>query len=185
MKIFATKMRIAATIIVVLIVLAALPLLVMYSGIYEVSMLNHDNALLNWMLDTGMTRSVQHHAKGIKAPDLSDQAKARVGFEHYNEMCVSCHGAPGVIPGDIAAGIWPSAPDLVETVPEWKPGELFWIIKNGIKFSAMPAWGPSHNDDMIWAMVAFLEQLPKLSADDYEKMAEKEKEKPSQGAEEK
>ena len=178
MKIFATKKRIAAVIIVALIILGALPFLIMYSGIYSVSMLNQDNALVNWMLDTGMTRSVQHHAKGIQAPDLSAAAKIQMGFSHFNQMCVACHGAPGAPPDEISAGIWPRAPYLPDTVSDWTPGELFWLTKNGIKFTAMPAWGPSHSDEQIWAIVAFLERLPKTTDAEYEAMVKKDKGKP-------
>ena len=32
----------------------------------------------------------------------------------------------------------------------------------------MPAWGPGHDDERIWNMVAFLKQLPELSPDQYQ-----------------
>ena len=43
----------------------------------------------------------------------------------------------------------------------------FWVIKNGIKLTGMPAWGASHTDDDIWALVAFINQLDEMSADEY------------------
>ena len=47
------------------------------------------------------------------------------------------------------------------------PREAFWVIKHGIKMSAMPAWGGSHDDATIWSMVAFLQKLPDLSPAQY------------------
>jgi len=47
---------------------------------------------------------------------------------------------------------------------------LFWVIKNGVKMTAMPAWGPTHSDQKIWAMVAFLEKLPHMTAAQYQEM---------------
>ena len=44
----------------------------------------------------------------------------------------------------------------------------FWIIKHGIKASGMPAWGPTHSDERIWKMVAFLQSLPSLTPDQYQ-----------------
>ena len=44
----------------------------------------------------------------------------------------------------------------------------FWVIKHGIKASGMPAWGKTHDDKRIWAMVAFLQRLPELTADQYQ-----------------
>ena len=34
----------------------------------------------------------------------------------------------------------------------------------------MPAWGKTHSDDLIWDMVAFIRQMPKLSPDQYKKL---------------
>ncbi|MEP7231601.1 MAG: cytochrome c [Ginsengibacter sp.] len=34
--------------------------------------------------------------------------------------------------------------------------EAFWIIKNGIKMTSMPAFGPTHSDQKIWAITDFL-----------------------------
>lgn len=43
----------------------------------------------------------------------------------------------------------------------------FLIIKHGIKMSAMPAWGKTHDDATIWTIVAFLQQLPTLTPEQY------------------
>jgi mono/diheme cytochrome c family protein len=161
------------TLLGVLIVEAAGWFVFLYSGTYSISTYNHDNGPINWALDTGMTRSAIRHARGIQAPQLTDPAMIQMGFQHYHEMCVACHGAPGVATDEIARGLWPKAPNLARTVPDWTPAQLFWITKNGIKFTAMPAWGPTHSEEEIWAMVAFLEKLPQLSPADYHKMEQK------------
>ena len=54
------------------------------------------------------------------------------------------------------------------TVSAYRDGELFWILKHGIKMTGMAAWGPTHNDNLIWNMVAFLRKLPGLSAAQYQ-----------------
>ena len=48
--------------------------------------------------------------------------------------------------------------------------ELFWVIKHGIKMTGMPAWGPTHSDDKIWAMVAFVKTLPDMTPAQYKAM---------------
>jgi len=163
-------MRIFLTIVIVLALEAIGGTIFVYTGAYDVSTSNHDNGFINWWLDTGTTRSIKHQASGITAPPLNNPAMVQEGFKHYDEMCVQCHGAPGKKPDEIAKGLWPEAPDLAKAVPDWTPAQLFWITKNGIKFSAMPAWGPTHSDEKIWDIVAFLEKLPKLSPADYQKM---------------
>ncbi len=49
-----------------------------------------------------------------------------------------------------------------------KPDEAFWIIKNGIKMTGMPGFGPTHTDNEIWAITAFmLNKMNSLSSVDY------------------
>ena len=52
------------------------------------------------------------------------------------------------------------------------PAAAFWIIKHGIKMSGMPAWGKSMDDESIWSMVAFLQQLPDMSEIRYHELVE-------------
>lgn len=166
-------LTVVLSVLLLLIAEAAAAFILLYSGTYNISTLNHDIGPINWALDTGMTRSVMHHAQQIQAPPLTDRAMIQAGFEDYHEMCVACHGAPGVSPDEVGKGLWPDAPNLAKTVPDWTSGQLFWITKNGIKFTAMPAWGPTHSDNEIWAMVAFLEKLPQLSPAEYHEMEQK------------
>ena len=52
--------------------------------------------------------------------------------------------------------------------------------------TGMPAWGPTHSDEKIWAMVAFLEKLPHMTAAQYkemDKMAGPDEEHDHDGAE--
>ena len=67
-------------------------------------------------------------------------------------------------------GLNPSAPDLAKEVAELTPAELFWITKNGIKMTGMPAWGVTHDDNSIWPVVAFMRKLPGLDEAEYEQM---------------
>src|SRR5262249_49344791 len=78
----------------------------------------------------------------------------------------SCHSAPGVGSGELAKGMYPQPPVLTDAASLWSSGELFWIIRNGIKMSGMPAW-PDHSDEDIWNIVAFLGRLPGMSNKDY------------------
>jgi mono/diheme cytochrome c family protein len=50
---------------------------------------------------------------------------------------------------------------------DWSTANLFWIVKNGIKMTGMPAFGPTHDDKTIWNIVAFVNQLPNMTAEQY------------------
>lgn len=67
----------------------------------------------------------------------------------------------------MASAMYPRPPILAK-VKRDNPAETFWIIKHGFKMSGMPAWGSSHDDERIWAMVAFLQQLPRLTPAQYQ-----------------
>jgi mono/diheme cytochrome c family protein len=165
-------MKLVAAVLVVLVAIGAGALIVIYSGAYNVGMNNHDNALINWVLDTAMTRSVLRHARGISVPPPPDSTLSDLGFREY-KGCTGCHGAPGVPPGPMARGLWPEAPDLAKTADDWTPAQLYWIIKNGLKFSSMPAWGPTRDDQRLWTLTAFVQELPRISASEYKTMMEK------------
>ncbi len=81
-----TLSTILLTVLAVLVLEAAGWLVFLYSGTYNISTYNHDNGLIDWALDTGMTRSVVRHAKGIQEPQLNDPATIQMGFQHYHEM---------------------------------------------------------------------------------------------------
>ena len=133
----------------------------------------HHNRLTLWMINTLRDNSIKHHANysNIKPPDLSETTLIKTGFLHYNRMCVGCHGAPGIEQGETALdGFYPRPPKLVRTAKDWTPEQLFWILKNGLKMSAMPAFGPTHPDSLIWAMVAFTQKLPTLTKEQYQNL---------------
>jgi hypothetical protein len=84
-------------ILVVLAVVAAGLVGFVYSGWYDVGADVSESGFMRWLLHTTMERSVATRAAQVgPAPDLEDPARIRIGAEHYKEMCVQCHLAPGV-----------------------------------------------------------------------------------------
>ena len=157
---------VAATVAVIL--LAGLAFL--YSGVYHVGATDRHWDLTYWLLNTARVRSIKAHALGILVPaELGDEAKIVMGTEHFAAHCAVCHGAPGVPKGDIAAGLYPQPPNLAYAAAQFSPAELFWILKNGIKMSGMPAWA-DHSDEELWGTVAFLEKLQSMSEQEYARL---------------
>ena len=161
-------MRLLLRILLLLIVVAAAGWAFAFSGLYNVAATEPHWKPVQKFLMFAVDRSVDHHAEGIAAPsNLEDTAVIHKGFEHFQEMCVQCHGAPGVDRSEMAKGLYPRAPKLIWAAKEDGPGELFWITKNGVKMTGMPAFGPTHTDDEIWAIVAFMKKLPSLDSAAY------------------
>lgn len=141
--------------------------LVLVLGGYDVAADVPHTAPVRALLDLVRHRSIATRAADIQVPtDLQSREHIVAGASLYNEMCSTCHGAPGAEPTELAQGLYPRAPEFAKGL-EMRPAESFWVIKHGIKMTAMPAWGRTHPDALIWDMVAFIHHLPGMSADTY------------------
>ena len=141
-----------------------------YSGAYDISADSPHSGFTKWLFSTTKHASVERQASNVEVPDLSDEALILAGVNDFNGMCAECHGAPGRAAEAMAKGMNPAPPDLAEEVLELSAAELFWVTKHGIKMTGMPAWGVTHDDDIIWPVIAFITTLPELDAAQYEKM---------------
>ncbi|HNP34361.1 MAG TPA: cytochrome c [Woeseiaceae bacterium] len=148
----------------------------LYSGLYPMGADVPHNTLTIWALETLRERSIVRAASDIEVPeDLGSSDHLLKGGADYNDMCAGCHLKPGKMQSDFTLGLYPAPPNLAlhgdeHDHDEGQNGQVrrFWIIKHGIKASGMPAWGPGHDDERIWNMVAFLDRLPTLSPEQYQ-----------------
>jgi len=160
-------MRIATAIGLLLAVAAAGLIAFVYSGVYDVGATNPHLEITNRLIRTAVEQSVKRRARDVQVPELDDPEKVHNGFRNFQEMCVVCHGAPGAWASEISKGLYPEAPDLAVAAKAWTPAELYVIAKRGIRMSGMPAWGPTHSDEELWAIVAFLQVLPTMPVAEY------------------
>jgi mono/diheme cytochrome c family protein len=163
-------MKILLSVLMTLAILLSFFLIYIYSGWHNVSAMNEESGLMKWIFSTTKNNSVESRIKDISVPDLKNSSMIKEGFEHYKEMCESCHGAPGIEETELSKGLNPPAPYLVDEAKEVDPRKLFWITKYGIKMTGMPAWGKTHSDESIWAIVSFMRTMSDMTAEDYKKM---------------
>lgn len=156
------------TVAVVLGVLAIGAGAFVYSGVYNIGADDHHTKPIFAILQTLRERSIHVRSEGLTVPDLDDPQLILKGAGQYAAMCTSCHLKPGMKDSEMRPGLYPQPPDLSQARVD--PKAAFWVIKHGIKMSAMPAWGGSHDDATIWSMVAFLQKLPDMSADQYDEI---------------
>jgi len=147
----------------------------LYKGMYNFGASSPHYEITEMIIRESMEMSVKNHAKDIIAPELDGEKMINEGFVQYDVMCAMCHGAPGLPSSVLHKGLYPKPPELYEEVTEWSDEELFWIIKNGIQLTGMPAYGPTHSDEELWAIVAFLKTLPQLYEEDYKMLVERNK----------
>jgi mono/diheme cytochrome c family protein len=137
------------------------------SGIYNVGASSPHTEFTEWLTHETMIHSVRSHAGGIVAPASASAAQVRRGFCEYETHCVACHGASAVGRQHWVSGLEPAPPYLLDAPQRFRPRELFWIAKNGIKMTGMPSWRDSMSDAQIWDVVAFLEAMPRMNSQDY------------------
>lgn len=141
-----------------------------YSGVYAIGADVPHWKPVEAVITVFRDRAISAHAQGIAVPNnLEDPDVIAMGAEHYNAMCAGCHLSPVQTDSEIRPGLYPQPPEL-SRYEIHDPAEAFWVIKHGIKLTAMPAWGPTHDDEEIWAMVAFLRKLPTLDAAAYRRL---------------
>ena len=152
--------------------LAAIGAAALFGGLFNVAAdVPHSNAVY-WLLETASERSIAVRAAHIAVPsDLTNPKRITSGAGQYAEMCSHCHLAPGMKRTEISRGLYPRAPEL-RRGSDLTPAEAFWVVKHGIKMTGMPAWGLTHDDEILWDVVAFLRKLPDLTPDQYRSLVE-------------
>jgi mono/diheme cytochrome c family protein len=102
---------------------------------------------------------------------LTDAA-IKEGREHFADHCAQCHGNDGRGNTEMGKNLYPRAPDMTQAATQkLSDGELFAIIKNGVRLTGMPAWGDEHGDDAAtWKLVHFIRHLPKMTKEEAEAM---------------
>jgi len=143
------------------------------SGIYNVAASARHFDITNAVIRLTLRRSVATHSIGIEAPaNLADERLARLGARHFALGCAPCHASPASPQNPVVAEMYPAPPPLSEAAGEWETEELFWIVMHGLKFTGMPAWPAQNRDEEVWALVAFLERLPEMEAEEYAELAD-------------
>ena len=143
-------------------------LAIMYSGVFNIAATVVDAPPLVWALVTVRESSIKLHARDIPSPVAGMIPDRDNGFRIYRQECVMCHTPIGRSPKPMAVGFNPQAPSFGPDDDLMTPKQLFWVTKNGIRFTPMPAWGPSFNDKEIWDIVDFLKALHEMTAADYD-----------------
>ncbi len=102
----------------------------------------------------GIARAVRHLATPMSMRHARNPVRLTNGVlaearAHWADHCATCHGNDGSGDTEIGRNLYPKVPDMrSERTQDLTDGELFSIIKNGVRLTGMPAWGdPAGHDD--------------------------------------
>lgn len=141
------------------------------SGVYNIGADDHHTKLVLGIIEQLRDRSIAARSDSIDAHYVEDPQRIAVGAQRYAALCVGCHLAPGVMKSDIRQGLYPHPPNLAQEELQ-QAQRAFWIVKHGIKMSAMPAWGKSLDDETIWDVVAFVRKMPDMTPETYQQLSQ-------------
>ena len=130
-------------------------IVVAWLGLYDVAATKGHNAVFAWFLHFTMRNSVKAHTPPASPSSLDDPMLIAKGKSYSELRCAPCHGAPGRSADLVTRGMLPVPPNITDLKKEFSSNQLHWIIKHGVKMSAMPAWPTQKRDDEIWSLVAY------------------------------
>jgi cytochrome c553 len=141
------------------------------SGVYNIGADDHHTKIALTIIEQLRERSIAARSSSIEAHFVEDPVRIAAGAQHYSALCVGCHLAPGVTKSDVRRGLYPHPPNLAQEEPQ-QAQRAFWVIKHGIKMSAMPAWGMTLDDAAIWDTVAFIRKMPDMTPETYQHLSQ-------------
>lgn len=150
-------------IVFALVVLAGGGYLAVKAGMLPANADTKPFALENWAAHTALKAALERDTKDLKNPIQANDENLVAGAHLYAENCAICHGAADAKASNLAQGFYIEAPQLAKDGVEDDPeAVLFWIVKHGIRFTAMPSFATTLQDEQIWKIVMFLKQMDKL-----------------------
>ena len=109
-----------------------------------------------------LSRGIDREARPVAVPLPASEANLRAGLKIFRTNCAGCHG------DSTSPSLWgttaflPRVPQFARHPPDWKIWQIRWIVKNGLRNTAMGAWAALMSDQQIWQVSLFLSHLGSL-----------------------
>ncbi|MGI9086529.1 MAG: c-type cytochrome [Chthoniobacterales bacterium] len=100
-----------------------------------------------------------------QAPVPADETNLLAGAHIYKQSCAGCHGQLDQPGSAMAKSLYPHPPQLLppgKGVTDDPVGATHWVVKNGIRFSAMPSFEEKLTDTESWQVSLLLHDGDKL-----------------------
>jgi mono/diheme cytochrome c family protein len=164
-------MRRLAAVLVVVVLIVAIPVFILVQ--HGISARSEPTAM-----EVLLARSLRHLAvpramRDARNPIPLTAQALNEGREHFADHCAGCHANDGSGNTEIGKNLYPKAPDMRQAATQnLSDGELFAIIRNGVRLTGMPAWGDlgGRDDADTWKLVHFIRHIPKMTPAEIEQM---------------
>lgn len=119
--------------------------------------------LEHWAARTSLRATLNRESPKGPNPVQPTDANLIAGIGLYGQHCAVCHGGPQAEPSPLAKGEYPAPPQMAKDGVEDDPeGWTFWKIQNGIRWTGMPSWKDTLNEQQMWQLALFLKHMDKL-----------------------
>jgi thiosulfate dehydrogenase len=148
-----------------------LTLLVVFGGAYVYTTTGHfDTRAVGPVASAFERRTANHsvdewvddHAPKQANPFQPTPENLTAGSNIYDKNCALCHGSLKELISPMRRKFYPSVPQLMSHTPDDPDGNLFYVVKYGIRFSGMPGWDGVLSDDDIWKSVLFIKNSDQM-----------------------
>ena len=155
-------------------VFAVVVLLAFRLAEYGLSARNEPSASERLLAQAARRWSIPVKARKLQNPLPASPELIARGREHWADHCANCHGNDGKGDTEIGRNLYPRAPDMRAPATQSRTdGDLYYIIRNGVPWTGMPAWGSTELGDFdsdSWTLVLFIRHLPSLTPDEIQEM---------------
>src|SRR5208282_6007014 len=111
---------------------------------------------------SALDNSVERHAPRVNNPVPPTDENLIEGLKIYIMNCALCHGGIDRQASALERSFYPPAPNLILDPPDDPEWHVFYVIRNGVRYTGMPAWDKTLSDRDLWKLTAFLTRVGKL-----------------------
>ncbi len=124
-----------------------------------------ERQVANMAMDASVERAAKAgRFEGKDNPVRPTEDNLMTGAMLYEKNCAMCHGssADRGHASPMSSAFYPNVPQIVRRIPGDPDWHLFWVTKTGIRWTGMPAWGKTLNDNDIWTIITFVKNSDRL-----------------------
>ncbi len=114
------------------------------------------------LANAAVDASMERHAPRVTDPLSPSDQNLEDGMKLYTMNCALCHGDFDRKPASLANSFYPPAPNLISDPPDDPEWHIFYTIRTGVRYTAMPAWDKTLSEQDIWKITSLLSHLQKL-----------------------
>jgi mono/diheme cytochrome c family protein len=102
----------------------------------------------------------RNESEGLKNPLPVNENTLAAGHALYDKHCAFCHGQDGDGPPASGMQFYPPVPSLKTPKQSLTEGQIFSVVRLGIRYTAMPGFSKALTDEEIWKVTGYVGSLP-------------------------